>query len=190
MTDANGYRDALLAGFRAGNFLETVSACSTADHEEREEVALELAACTTTELIDVVAGLRGVEKHNPNGPDFFLTRHVFEKTLPHLNAQVSSVMRCVLRLHREAGRDLAAGTILDGFIGFCAKDPSRPAEALNEIEANPGGFVDMLPATIAAGSQIDNRHYLEQVIRLSQRPDIELRRRAVFSMARLKWPKG
>ena len=45
-------------------------------------------------------------------------------------------------------------------------------------------FVDMLPATIAAGSQIDNRHYLEQVIRLSQSPDIELRRRAVFSMAR------
>ena len=84
---------------------------------------------------------------------------------------------------------MAAGTILDGFIGFCAKDPSRPADALKEIEANPDALCDMLPATIAAGSQIDNRHYLAQVIRLSESPDIELRRRAVFSMANLKWQK-
>ena len=189
MTDANNLRDAILAGYRAGNFLQTVFSCLTADHEERETVALELAALHNDGTIDVVAAFEKLRNHNPNGPDFFLTRHVFEKALPHINAEVSSVMRCVLRLHREAGRDLAAGTILDGFIGFCAKDPSRPAKALNEIEANPGELVDMLPATIAAGSQINDQHYLEQAIRLSQSPDIELRRRAVFSMARLKWSR-
>ena len=189
MTDANNPRDAILAGYRAGNFLETVFSCLTADHEEREKVALELAGLHNDGTIDVVAAFDALKNNNPHGPDFFLTRHVFEKALPHINAEVSSVMRCVLRLHREAGRDLAAGTILEGFIGFCAKDPSRPAKALNEIEANPGEFVDMLPATITAGSRIDNQHYLEQVIRLSQSPDIELRRRAVFSMERLKWPK-
>jgi len=189
VTDANNLRDAILAGYRAGNFLETVFSCLTPDHEERGKVALELAGLHNDGTIDVVAAFDALKNNNPNGPDFFLTRHVFEKILPHINAEVSSVMRCVLRLHREAGRDLAAGTILDGFIRFCAKDPSRPAKALNEIEANPGEFVDMLPATITAGSQIDNQHYLEQVIRLSQSPDIELRRRAVFSMARLKWPK-
>jgi len=189
MTDANNPRDAILAGYRAGNFLETVFSCLTTDHEDRENVALELAALHNEGILDVVTAFAELKNHNPNGPDFFLTRHVFEKTLPHLTAPVPAVMRCVCRLHREAGRDLAAGTILDGFIGFCTKDPSRPAEALNKIEANPGEFVDMLPATIAAGSQIDNQHYLEQVIRLSQSTDIELRRRAVFSMARLNWPK-
>lgn len=189
MADVNNPRDAILTGYREGNFLEAVFSCLTADHEEREKVALELAALHNDGLIDVVAAFEELKNHSANGPDFFLTRHVFEKALPHLNAEVSSVMRCVLRLHREAGRDLAAGTILDGFIGFCAKDPSRPATSLNEIEANPGEFVDMLPATITAGSRIDNQHYLEHAIRLSQSPDIELRRRAVFSMERLKWPK-
>ena len=55
MTGANNRRDALLAGFRAGNFLETVYACLTADPEERENVALELAALHNEGLIDVVA---------------------------------------------------------------------------------------------------------------------------------------
>jgi hypothetical protein len=190
VTDANNLRDAILAGYRAGNFLETVFSCLTPDDEEREKVALELAALHNDGIIDVVAGFEKLKNNDPNGPDFFLTRRVFEKALPHLDAEVSSVMRCVLRLHRKAGKDLAAGTIFDGFIGFCAKDTSRPAAALKEIEANPDALRDILPATIAAGSQIDNRHYLEQGIRLSQSPDIELRRRAVFSMANLKWPKG
>ena len=189
MTETNNRSDALLAGFKAGKFLETVYACLTADHEERENVAVELAALHNEGLIDVVAAFEDLKNKSVNGPDFFLTRHVFEKALPHLNAEVSSVMRCVLRLQEEAGQDLAAGTILDGFIGFCAKHPSRPANALKEIEANPGEFVDLLPATIAVGSQIDNQHYLAQVIRLSQSPDIELRRRAVFSMSNLKWAK-
>lgn len=189
VTDTNKLRDAILAGYRAGNFLETVFNCLTPDHEEREKVAHELAGLHNDGTIDVVAAFDALKNNNPNGPDFFLMRHVFEEALPHINADVSSVMRCVLRLRREAGRDLAAGTILEGFIGFCAKDPSRPTKALNEIETNPGEFVDMLPATIAAGSQIDNQHYLEHAIRLSQSPDIELRRRAVFSMERLKWPK-
>lgn len=48
---------------------------------------------------------------------------------------------------------MAAGTILDGHIGYCGKDPSRPLEALGEIEAKPDELVDMPPATIAAGSQ-------------------------------------
>jgi len=190
MTGVNSCRDALLAGFKAGNFLETVYACLLADHDEREDLALELAALHNEGLIDVVAAFEDLKNKSVNGPDFFLTRHVFETALPHLNAPVSSVMRCVLRLYKDAGQDMAAGTILDGFIGFCAKDPSRPPEALKEIEANPDALVDMLPATIAAGSQIDNPHYLAQVIRLSQSPDIELRMRAVFSMAKLKWPKG
>ena len=137
MADAKSYKDALLAGFKAGNFLDTVYTCLLADRDEREDLALELAALHNEGLIDVVAAFEDLKNKSLNGPDFFLTRHVFERALPYLNAPVSSVMRCVLRLYREAGQDLAAGTILDGFIGFCAKDPSRPAEALKEIEANP-----------------------------------------------------
>lgn len=190
MTGVKSYRDTLIAGYKAGIFLKTVEECSSPDHNERHELAMELAALHNEGLIDVVVAFEKLENNIPDGPDFFLTRHVFEEALPHLNASVSSVMRCVLRLYRGAGQDLAAGTIFEGFTEFCAKYPSRSAEGLKEIEANPNLLVDMLPSTIAAGSQIDNPHYVAQISRLSQSQDIEIRRRAVFSFSSLKWPEG
>ena len=71
MADANNPRDAILTGYREGNFLKTVFSCLTADHEEREKVALELAALHNDGLIDVVAAFEELKNHSANGPDFF-----------------------------------------------------------------------------------------------------------------------
>ena len=141
-------------------------------------------------LIDVVGAFESLNNKSSNGPDFFLIRHVFEKALPDLDAPVASVMRCVLQLYRGAGQDLAAGRIFKSYIDFCEKDPSRPREALAEIEASPDNFVDLLPATLIAGSRIDHPFYLAQAIRLCEDKNIELRRRAVFSLGKLNWPEG
>jgi hypothetical protein len=183
-------RDDLLRSYETGNFLETVYACSLADHNDRSAFALELVALHNEGLIDVVGAFESLKNKSSNGPDFFLTRHVFEKALPDLDAPVPSVMRCVLRLYRDAGQDLAAGTIFKSFIDFCEKDPSRPREALAEIEASPDNFADLLPGTLIAGSRIDNPFYLAQGIRLCEDKNIELRRRAVFSLGKFNWPKG
>lgn len=190
MTGEHERKERLLAASNTGKFLEAVYASSLAECEECDDLALELAALHNEGSVNVVAAFENLKSISSNGPDFFLTRHVFEKTLPHLNAPVSAVMRCVLKLLRDAGEDMAAGTILDGFIGFCAKDPSRPLDAMKEIEAKPDELVDMLPATIAAGSQIDNPYYLTEAIRLGQHTNIQLRRRAVFSISKVRWPKG
>ena len=149
-------RDDLLRSYEAGNFLETVYACSLADQNDGSALALELVALHNEGLIDVVGAFESLENKSSNGPDFFLTRHVFEKALPNLDAPVPSVMRCVLRLYRGAGQDLAAGTIFKSFIDFCEKDPSRPREALAEIEASPDNFADLLPGTLIAGFRIDS----------------------------------
>ena len=183
-------REALLAGVRAGCLLQTVYANSSAVQEERDDLGLELAALHNEGLVDVVAAFEGLKNNAPGGPDFFLTRHVFEKALPHLSAPVASVMRCVLGLCREAGQDMAAGTIFNSYIEFCTKDAARPREALRLIEADPDALVDMLAATVAAGSQLDNPYYLAELLRLNCHPDIEVRRRTVFAVARIRWPKG
>jgi hypothetical protein len=160
-----------------------------ADHNDRSALALELVALHNEGLIDVVGAFESLNKSS-NGPDFFLTRHVFEKALPDLDAPVPSVMRCVLRLYRGAGQDLAAGTIFKSIIDFCQKEPSRPCEALAEIEANPENFADLLPWTLIAGFLIDHPLYLAQAIRLCEDKNIELRRRAVFSLGKFTWPAG
>jgi hypothetical protein len=190
ITCLNNRRDALLESFKAGNFLETVYSTSMAARGEREGLALDLAALNNEGLLDIVAAFENLKNEKSQGPDFFLTRHVFKEALPHLDAPVSSVMRCVLHLYREAGNDTAADEIVDGFVDFCAKELSRPREALKEIEANPGMFADLLVATISAGSRIDNAQYLAEAIRLCEDKNIELRRRAVYAVGKLNWPEG
>jgi hypothetical protein len=178
-------REDLLQSYETGNFLEKVFACLSTSRDDRSALALELVALHNERLIDVVGAFESL-KNTSNGPDFFLTRHVFENALPDLDAPVPSVMRCVLQLYRGAGQDIAAGTIIDRFIDFCAKVASRPREALAEIEASPDNFADLLPGTLIAGSRADNSFYLSQAIRLCGDKNIELRRGAVFSLGKLE----
>jgi hypothetical protein len=188
--DEEPLRAGLLAGAREGRFLEAVYASSRAEREQRDDLSRELVALHNEGLVDVVKAFGGLKNEASGGPDFFLTRHVFEQALPLLSAPVGSVMRCVLSLCREAGRDMAAGTIFNSYIEFCAKDEARPNEALKLIELEPDALADILAATVAAGSRVDSQYYLSELIRLSRHQSLELRRRAVFSIARVQWPEG
>ncbi|MGB8411272.1 MAG: hypothetical protein WCE23_00450 [Candidatus Binatus sp.] len=183
-------RDELVESFKRGDLLETVYASFRSDRTDQDDLALELAALHNQGLIDVVAAFAGLKNTSTTGADFFLTRDVFRKALPHINAPVAPVMRCVLQLCREAGQDIAAEWVIDGFAGFCAEESSRPRDALNEIEANPEMFAGLLVPSLFAGSRIDNTHYLAEAIRLCEDKNIELRKRAVFSVGRLSWPQG
>lgn len=183
-------RDELVESFKRGDLLETVYASFRSDRTDQDDLALELAALHNQGLIDVVAAFAGLKNTSTSGADFFLTRDVFQKVLPHVNAPVAPVMRCVLQLCREAGQDMAAGWIIEGFVAFCAEESSRPRDALNEIEADPDMFGDLLVASLVAGSRIDNSHYLAEAIRLCEDKNIELRKQAVYSLGRLIWPQG
>jgi len=92
-------------------------------------------------------------------------------------------MACVNQLYTEAGRDGACGTILDAYISFCEKDPSRPKEALREIEGN-FDFLNLLTPTIVAGSRIDPPHYLAETLRLTRHDNIDVRRSGLVPV---KW---
>jgi len=187
---ASTLRDDLLRGYADGRFVETVYACSLAARDERDVVALEVAALQNEGLVDVVGEFENLKSKSANGGRFFSMRRVFEKALPHINANLPAVMRCVLRLYRDAGNDMAAGMIFDSYIGFCTKNASRPRDALAAIKANPVEFADLLTASLVAGSLIDRPMYLAEAMRLCGHDNIELRRRAVFAIGRIDWPTG
>lgn len=182
-------RDNLLKAYSGGNFLEAVYACLSADRDEREEIASELVALHNERLVDVVGAFGALDGTGTNGPDFFLTRHVFEQALPYLDAPVIPVMRRVLHLYRSAGQDLMAGTIIGKFVEFCAGQPSRSQEALAEIETNHADYSDLLAATLAAGFRVDCQTFLNHAIRLSKGVNVDLRRGAIFSLANFD-PQG
>jgi hypothetical protein len=134
----------LLEAHRSGSFLQTVLKASMREWDRRDEVASELGALHNEGVIDVVEAFGELHKGAEGQPDFFLTRHIFEKTLPSLSGPVLSVMRCVLHLYREAGQDLAAGTIIGEYANFCAGLPTRSLEALGYIEREPERFAILL----------------------------------------------
>lgn len=190
MADDANRKEILISASKSGDFLNAVYQSYLAAPDEREDLPLEIAALHNDGHINVVAEFSKLENKQEGGPDFFMTRRIFEKALPYINAPLKDVMHCVLHLHKAAGQDMAAGIIFDGYIAHCEKDPARPLEAMTLIESEHEQFADILPATVVAGSRIDNPYYMAELLRLSQHPAKVLRQRAVFSLSRIEWPKG
>lgn len=182
-------KDILISASKSGDFLHAVYESYLAESTESEDLPLEIAALHNDDHVNVVAEFSKLENKQEDGPNFFMTRRIFEKALPNLIAPIRDVMSCVLHLHKAAGQDMAAGTIFDGYIAHCQKDRERSLEALRLIESEYEQFADILPATVVAGSRIDNLHFLAEVLRLSQHPAQSLRQRAVFALSSIEWPK-
>src|SRR5262245_58953650 len=110
MVEETNRKEIFIAASKNGNFLDAVYKSYLAEGDEREDLALYIAALHNDGHVDVVAEFEKLNKDVSGGPDFFMTRHVFETALPHIDAPVTAVMRAVLHLSRSAGQDLAAGT--------------------------------------------------------------------------------
>lgn len=141
-----------------------------------------------TQNIDIVSAFRSLENSPGLAIDFFSVRHIFEQVLPHLNAPLVQVIDCVVHLVKEAGEDLAAGLIYQPFINYCSADKSRPEEGLRLIEGSGEKYVSLLVPVLVAGSLVDFEFYFTQALRLSSANDIDMRRRALFSLGRLHYP--
>ena len=189
MGDKANRKEPLIAASKRGDFLDAVYTSRPTEPDEREDFPLEIAALHNDGHINVVAEFAKLDNTQESGPDFFRMGRVFEKTLPHIDAPVRDVMHCVLHLYKGAGQDVLAGRIFDSYIAYCEKDPARPLAAMKIIEGEHDQFADILPSTVAAGSRIDNQHYLAAALRLGRHPAKVLRRRAVFALARIAWPK-
>ncbi len=78
--------------------------------------------------------VRGVDK-SFSGHDFFKILHVFENVLPSLDASIEDVLRCLLHLTQQAGRDLAIGGVYRAFQHFCSVEAHRPRDSVEFILA-------------------------------------------------------
>lgn len=183
-------REALLAAHGGGTFLLGVHRTATGGNEDREALPSVLADLHNAGQVDVVAAFEQLQNGPDQKPNFFFTRHHFEKALPSLNAPIPQVMRCVAHLFRAAGTDMAAGSILNSFVDFCTKDASRPKEAIAAIEADSSSLRDLLLGALVAGSGLDSHIYFGEAQRLGKSGDVELRKRALHAIGRLKWPAG
>jgi len=185
LTDDLTLRNKLLDATKEGRFLEVVYDGLRSEDVDIERLSDEIIKLHNGGQINVVAEFGTLRNSGLRGPDFFLTRHVFEKALAHLEARVETVLPCVVTLCKEAGQDMAAGTIFNEYVDFCTRVPARPKEALKLIEKNPADFGLALSATIDAGSRHDWDFFVAETIRLMCHEDVELRTRSTFALHRI-----
>ena len=183
----NNLQDELIQAHRDGRFLDTVHELSLRlPEQEKKDLTDTLVDLHNTSTIDVVAAF-SVLRHASEYPDFFLTRHILEGVLPELNADVLSVMKCVIRLTKEAGQDWAAGMLINPYIKFCAQSPLRAYEAIELIQKDTQSLVDLLAPTLIAGARRNVTLYAQKAIEFSQHSNIEVRKQAVFSLGRIQY---
>ncbi|HIF9132998.1 TPA: hypothetical protein ACX6QB_001296 [Photobacterium damselae] len=137
--------------------------------------------------IDLVAIISGVDKSS-NGYDFFTILHTFENVLPFLDAGVEDVLRCLLHLTQQAGRDLAIGGVYGAFERFCSVEAHRPSDSVRFILAQSelSAFAPFLSSSILAygsDSVTDAIQTTESIIANSNEV---VRSQAYFTLGRLK----
>ncbi|VFM95209.1 MAG: hypothetical protein BECKG1743D_GA0114223_100415 [Candidatus Kentron sp. G] len=185
----NTLESELLAAAREDRLLDYIDEQWRAERDDRDPLSEELARLHNEGKIDVVAAFREL-RNDKRSPDFFATEMTFEKILPRIEAPISDVMECVLHLFREAGQDLAIGSIIGSYTDFCAAEPSRPREAVGLIEASEGKLAGLLTPSLVAGSRLDAEYYLNEAIRLSAHPDMGIREKAILSLGRIEYPQN
>lgn len=174
---------------KAGTFLEFVYKASRNQQHEDQIVELLISVHNTGEL-DIVNEFKNLENKPHSGRDFFLTRHLFEKVLPRLNAPVQPVMECAQHLVKEAGNDMTAGIIIQPFIAFCETEPSRANEALDIVVGSPEQWRDLLSPILVAGASDDMKQFFQKAVDLSSHDDAGIRRNAIHALGQFHFPTG
>ena len=172
-------RGKLIKANQDNKFLDTVYELSLQDRDTLANVLVDLH---NTSTIDIVSAFRTL-RNSRGKRDFFLTRRLLDQALPALDADVLSVMECVIHLTKEAG----ASTLIDPYVEFCAKTASRPHEALGLIAENTLALMDLLAPTLIAGARHDVVLYTQKAIEFTKHPDLEVRKRAVFSLGGIQY---
>ncbi len=183
----NNLQDKLVQAHRDNRFLDTVYELSIRlSEKEKRDLTHALVALHNTSTVDVVAAF-SMLRNVPGDHDFSLTRHILEDVLPELNADVLSVMKCVILLTDEAGQDLAAYTLIEPYIEFCSRRPSRPHEAIELIQKDASSLIDLLSPTLIAGARRNVVVYVQKALEFVNHSDIEIKKRATFSLGRIQY---
>ncbi len=182
-------RKKLLAAYREDNFLRATYDISLAENENQKELFEVLVALHNDGEVDLVLQFNLLRNENDPAPDFFITRRLFEKVLPQLNAEVQSVLECILHLVNEAGQDMAANMTFNSLIDFCVAEPFRIEKVFELILESPNKWANFVSPIIVAGTRVDMERFFQEAVQLIAHKNIDIRKRAIFSIGRIQFDK-
>ena len=186
----NSKSEKIVFAYKESRLLKTAYELSRGSDENRQAIISLLSDLHNKGEIDLVVAFSSLQKSVPDGPNFFLARHLFEKALPALEAPTLQVMACVMHLSEEAGDDLAANTIFGPFIDFLAANPTRPSQALEAIHNSPDQWSGFVCPAILAGARINLEEYFGYAIELANHKTSDIGINAIYSLGRVSYPNN
>jgi hypothetical protein len=181
-------REQLIASYKNNSFLETVGRLYRVSGEEREDLCRVIISLHNDNTIDFLTETCAkIDDESFAEHDFYLVKRIIEKVLPELNVATIQAMDCVRCMVAKSGADMMATVPYASFSEYCEKDEVRIKEALDLIAGDPDSWRDFIAPAIAAGSRNDVEKYADVAFGLSESPDVEVKRRAAFSLGRIEY---
>lgn len=184
--DIDSIESSLLTAVENGQFLKTTYDVFINGTYENEKLFNKIATLHNEGKIDAVAEFNKLSNPMGNG-DFFMTRHIFEKILPALNASPKAVMDCVKHVIKEAGNDGAANTPSGAFDKYCNADKNRPQEILNIARQANEDLMEFISPAIIAGAKININDFLTQAIELLKDNNIDVIINSSWAIGRINY---
>ncbi|MEW8333832.1 MAG: hypothetical protein AB2728_20520 [Candidatus Thiodiazotropha sp.] len=177
----------LTTAYQEGQLIDAAYKLSRGSKENRKAISTLLSELHNKGDIDLLKSYLSLSNNSQTGPDFFLSRRLFEKALPALKAPVEQVMLCIQHLASEAGNDLAANTVFGPFIEFLAVDSTRPLRALEVIRESPVKVANFVSPVIIAGTRTNLEEYFGYATELvtHEIPDVSIN--AIYSLGRISY---
>lgn len=180
-------KDEILKAYKENTFFDTIEKLYYKVKQDRDDLIVSLVDLTNEPHDDInILNIFCTFKNNENN-NFYIIKSIFEKLIPHLNITVENLLPCILNIYKESGNDLSADFIFNPFIEYCKKDLSRPAEALNFIKKDKELHTVFFTPTIIAGSFFNVNQYLKETLSTSKHKDIELKKRAIYTLGQIEY---
>ncbi|WP_420429598.1 hypothetical protein [Kordiimonas sp.] len=183
-------RSRLLAAGFGDELLSTIYAIVLMERKNRDLLYGLLVELHNSSHLDIIGTFLHLRNSAESGRDYFLLRRAFEKAMPYLHGSVERMMQCIMHLTKEAGNDLSSGTLLPLLTDWLAADEDRQNEAFSLLEARIDQYGSLMPQIVQSGCRSDPEKYINYCIRLLQVDDIELRRKAMFSVGRIPFSEA
>jgi hypothetical protein len=159
-----------------------LTACvfSYANFDDKDSTFALYAELHNCGKIDLFSLTQGSQFESVSQQSFFAGQHFFCEVIPKLQASAGEMMRCVSRLVKKAGQDLAANQPNAAFRQWCSRDPVRAQEVIRLAKAGDALAFEFLTFALEAGQ------FFEEALEILQIYSDGRRLSAITAISRMK----
>lgn len=170
----NTIKKQLIDGITSNKFFETIESSCLRTHEDRENLAKEIAALHNTGKFDVLIEF-GKMNRSDDTHDFYTIQRIFGDVLPLIDTPVQLVINTITQINHEEAMSFS-------FAQYCKVDKKRSEEAIAIVLSNPHELYKFITPAIIAGCTLELTKFINIAIDLCQHSEINIRMKTITAL--------